>query len=286
MSINIEELKSKLKTRKKDSHKKDYGHIFVLAGSVGLTGAAILTCSAAMRSGAGLVTLGIPESLNNIIETKLTEVMSLPLPETQEQSFSLSGFHKIQQFSSKCNLITIGPGLSTYRETTELVHKIIRETDINIVLDADGINAFNQHNDLDNLKEHKSELIITPHPGEMAKLLKKDTAYVQENREKVAVDFAKEYNCVVVLKGNETIVADKEGNVYINNTGNSGLATAGSGDVLTGIISSFFVQGLSAYESAILGTYIHGDIADKLTLKTGELFLIASDIVDDLFLSL
>ena len=275
----IKKILKKLTPRKSCVHKGDFGHVFVLAGSVGLTGAAALTCQAAMRSGAGLVTLGIPESLNPILEVKLTEVMTLPLNETQEKTLSLSAYHKIEQFSCKSDLIAIGPGLSCYRETSELVHRIVEKIDKPMVLDADALNAFSDFDNLKYLDNHKNELIVTPHIGEMARLLHVDIKEVKKNKQKIAKDFAKKYGVITVLKDYKTIVASPKGEVYVNMTGNPGMATAGVGDVLTGIITALWAQGLSAYEAAVLGVYMHGQAGDLAVKEKGEMSLIASDII-------
>ncbi len=275
--IQARRMQRLLARRQANSHKGDYGHVFVLAGSVGLTGAAYLTSQASLLSGSGLVTLGIPRSLNALMELKLTEVMTKPLKETSSLSLSLGAFAQIDQLLQKADVLAIGPGLSQHPQTQKLVRKILLTTNKPVVLDADGINAVAGH--LNILTRAKSDLIITPHPGEMARLLNTRIEQVQNNRIKLAKTFAKKYNLVVVLKGHKTVVLDPKGNLYINRTGNPGMATAGCGDVLTGIIASFLGQGLDSFTAAKLAVYVHGLAADLAAKKKGYLSLVASDIL-------
>jgi NAD(P)H-hydrate epimerase len=274
-------LPAQLLQRPSDSHKRNYGHILILAGSRGLTGAAVLCSQAAMRSGAGLVTLGIPSSLNNIMEINLIEVMTLPLAETSEGSLSLRAGSKIKKIIKKIDILVIGPGLSLNKSTQALVRGLIFSSEKPIVVDADGLNALVGH--LDDLKcqtkRLKSVRILTPHPGELSRLINRRTEIIQKNRKKFAVDFAKKNNSIVVLKGYRTVVASPD-YVYINKTGNAGMATAGSGDVLTGIIASFLAQGLEASQAAKFAVYIHGLAGDLAVRKFGKLGLTASDIID------
>jgi len=269
--------KKRLAKRKPNSHKGDYGHVFILAGSLGLTGAAYLTSTASLLSGSGLVTLGIPKSLNLAMEVKLTEVMTKPLDETKELSLSLKAFGQIKKFLSRVDVLAIGPGLSQHPQTQALVRKVLQSTKKPIVLDADGINAL--AGNLSILKKIKGQLVITPHPGELSRLLGLEVAEIQKNRIKLAKAFAKKYNVVTVLKGHRTIVASANGTTYINKTGNPGMASGGCGDVLTGIIASLLGQGMSAPEAAKFGVYIHGLMADVVAKEKGESSLIATDLL-------
>lgn len=275
-----EKFKSLISARRLNSHKGDYGHLFVLAGSPGLTGAAYLASRGALLSGSGLVTLGIPESLNPIMEVKLTEVMTKPLAETKKGTFSLRAFAQIRAILPKVNALAVGPGLSSNPQTQRLVHKILQTTALPLVLDADGLNALIGR--LKVLDEVKSDLVITPHPGEMARLLNLKVAEVQKNRAKLAKDFAKKHNLAVVLKGYRTVVASRGGQVYINQTGNPGMASGGCGDVLTGIIASFLGQGMDPYSAAKLAVYVHGLAGDYAAKEKGEIGLTATDILDNL----
>jgi NAD(P)H-hydrate epimerase len=231
-------IRAVLLKRKPDTHKGDYGHVFVIAGSLGMTGAAYLAAQAALLSGSGLVTLGIPKSLNNILSRKLVEVMTRPLPETKQQTLSLGAFPEIEKFikARKPDVLVIGPGLSQNEGTQKLIRKIVFKTDLPAVIDADGLNA---------LAGYKLRgTVITPHPAELGRLLGISVKKVQKDRKSVAKRAAADYNVITVLKGHNTVVADPGGRVYINKTGNPGMASAGCGDVLTGMIASFIGQGI------------------------------------------
>jgi len=279
-------LPQQLSKREKDSHKRDFGHVFVVAGSLGMGGAAVLAAKTVLRCGAGLVTLGLPKSLVPAVVSNCPEVMTLPLPETEEGALSNAAFKPIKDFLNKANVLLIGPGLSRNLQTQQLIRKTILESRIQTVIDADGINAWigsmNKFKvGVSCLPLSKNNLrIFTPHPGEIARLLAVKAEYVQSRRSEVANNFAKEYNVVVVLKGYQTIVAAPFGSMYVNNTGNSGMSTAGSGDVLDGVIAAFLAQGLTSFEAAKLGVYIHGLAGDLAVREKTQLGLIASDIID------
>lgn len=270
---------SKIKPRQKDSHKGNYGHVFILAGSVGMTGAAYLASQAAILSGSGLVTLGIPSSLNAIMETKLTEVMTLPLQETSEQSLSLSCEKRVIDFVQRCDAVVIGPGISRNPDTQKLVRNLVSKIAKPIILDADGINAYSEAPA--DLKKRGDPLVMTPHPGEMSRISGITTQEIQKDREETAKRFAAEFNAIIVLKGFRTVVAgDKM--VYINESGNPGMATGGAGDVLGGMIASLIGQGLTPFGAAKLASYVHGVAGDMAMREHGEISLIASDILHKL----
>jgi NAD(P)H-hydrate epimerase len=271
----------KIPPRKPDTHKGDYGRILVLAGSSGMTGAACLCSSAALRAGAGLVTLGIPESLQGIVASTLTCVMTHPLPETHVKTLSELGRQDILDFSRRFDVVAIGPGLSQYIETKKLVLWLLQSLDCPIVLDADGINALADNPGV--LHRIKKQVILTPHPGEMARLLGlSSTREIQSKRLEVSKMFVKDKNNVtLVLKGYQTIVMNEE-KFYINKTGNPGMATAGSGDVLTGIIAALLGQNYTPFEAAQLGVYLHGMAGDFAAQELGEISIIATDILDKL----
>ena len=275
-----------LTPRKKNTHKGSYGRVLVLAGSPGMTGAAYLCSKAALRSGSGIVTLGIPESLNPVMETKLTCVMTYPLPETKASTLSNKGRKKILKLCESHDVIALGPGLSQQPETRELILWLIKNMDRTMVIDADGLNAL--ANNVDVLHKIKQNVVLTPHPGEMSRLTGLRSAKdVQKERLNTASQFVQsiqkklkgEKELVLVLKGDKTIVADYK-KVYVNRTGNTGMATAGVGDVLTGIIVSLIGQGLGVFDASQLGVYIHGLAGDIAAKKKGELSMIASDIID------
>jgi NAD(P)H-hydrate epimerase len=273
-------------SRKKNTHKGSYGRVLVLAGSPGMTGAAYLCSKAALRSGSGIVTLGIPESLNPIMEVKLTCVMTYLLPETKASTLSNKGRKEILKLCESYDVIALGPGLSQQPETRELILWLIKNIDRTMVIDADGINAL--ANNVNVLHKINQNIVLTPHPGEMSRLTGLRSAKdVQKERLNTATQFVQsvqeklgdEKKLVLVLKGDKTIVADY-GKVYVNRTGNPGMATAGVGDVLTGIIVSLIGQGFDVFSASQLGVYIHGLAGDIAAKKKGELSMIASDIID------
>ncbi|MDN3510934.1 MAG: NAD(P)H-hydrate dehydratase [Candidatus Jettenia sp. CY-1] len=270
----------KISSRKFDTHKGDYGRVLVLAGSIGMTGAACLCSTASLRAGAGIVTLGIPESLNGIVASQLTCVMTHPLPETQVKTLSDLGRQDILDFSQRFDVIAIGPGLSQYLETKRLVLWLLQSLDLPIVLDADGINALADNPKiLDQIKRH---IILTPHPGEMARLVGVSTKEIQSRRLEISRMFVKgRRNVTLVLKGYRTIVMDKE-QFYLNETGNPGMATAGVGDVLTGIIAALLGQQYTPFKAAQLGVYLHGLAGDLAAQEVGQISLVATDILDSL----
>ncbi|MBU1911987.1 MAG: NAD(P)H-hydrate dehydratase [Candidatus Omnitrophica bacterium] len=280
MTATRRKLEGLLKKRPRNSHKGDFGHIFILAGSRGLTGAAALCSNAAMRSGAGLVTLGIPVSLNSIMSRKLTEVMTASLPETDKITLSLKAEKEILKKSKASNVVVLGPGLSQHPETQKLINKLIFKINKPMILDADALNAISKNPDA--LKKIKTEYVITPHRGEMARLISKSREYIKNNRLTVAKKFSRDYNAVVVLKGAGTIVAAPNRDYYINNTGNPGMATAGSGDVLAGIIAGFLGQGLKVFDASVLGVYVHGLAGDLAAKDKGEIGLISGDILENI----
>jgi NAD(P)H-hydrate epimerase len=263
-----------------EMNKTNFGHVLVMAGSSGYTGAAYLTSQAAVRSGSGLVTLAVARSIYEIMAVKLTEVMVRPFFETRDFSLSLLAEKDLLVWGEKCNVIGIGPGLSQNKETQHLVRNLVTKIDKPMVLDADGINALVGHVDV--LKSAKGAIVMTPHPGEMARITGKEIAEIEKNRKDIALRFANEYNTVLVLKGHNTIVADPTGEIYINQTGNVGMATGGTGDILTGMIASFIGQGVKPFAAAMLGVYFHGLAGDLAAKEKGILSLIATDLLGKL----
>lgn len=263
--------------RKEDSHKGDYGRVLVVAGSPGMTGAACLCAMGALRAGSGLVTCAVPKSLNPIMETKLTEVMTLPLAEGKSGTLSNSALKKIVSFASNCDVVAIGPGLGLSEDVRKLVKGLLKEVTSPVVLDADGLNSLEGKTSF--VKNRKNPTVITPHPGEIAPFVGKDTSTVQKKRRDVAKKLAKDTGAVVVLKGHRTVVVSGN-DTYVNETGNSGMATGGTGDVLTGMIASFIGQGIGAYSAAVSAVYLHGLAGDVAADTKGIFSLIASDIIE------
>jgi NAD(P)H-hydrate epimerase len=261
------------------SNKGTFGHLVVLAGSEGKTGAATMTGEGALRAGAGLVTLGIPASLNDILEVKVTEAMTLPLPEAADvRALGRGALGPIQNFLKNMTAAALGPGLGTHPETQELVRHLARDLALPLVLDADGVNALAGAPEL--LTDAAGPRLITPHPGEMARFMGLTVPEVQAHRLGIAKEAAARTQAVVVLKGAQTVVADPRGRVSINSTGNPALASGGTGDVLTGLIGGYLAQKLSPWDAARLGVYLHGLAADYLAAHYGLRGLIAGDLLE------
>jgi len=290
--ISAEEVKNYIPLRPGNIHKGGAGRIFMLAGSTGLTGAACLACESALLAGAGIVVLGVPESLNQIFEAKLTEVITKPLPDVGKKgALALRGLGEIKNHLEWADCIAIGPGLGQNYQTVELIQRLVSMR-INrpLVLDADGINAFAKKPEL--LKDLPFPVILTPHPGELSRLIGVPIPEIEKKRVEIAKKTAREFNLVLVLKGAPTVVADPEGAVFVNSTGNSGLAKAGSGDVLTGIISGLLAQKVKlekgeilsrqVLESALAGVYLHGLAADLNKTARTTYSMLASDIMRSL----
>ena len=265
------------------SHKGTYGRVLVVAGSTGMTGAAALASEAALRAGAGLVTLATPKHLNPILEGLLPEVMTLPLPETDAGSLSVSATSAILEFAEKTkSVLAIGPGLSQHPDTVRLVHQLVRENreqalNLRMVVDADGLNALSQAPEVISLLD--KEAILTPHPGEMSRLTSSSVSSLEADRIRTAQQFASEHDLTLVFKGAPTVTGLANGDVWINSTGNPGMATGGMGDVLTGIIAGLMAQGHSSETAAVLGVYLHGLAGDIAAEALGMHGLIASDVL-------
>lgn len=258
------------------AHKGDAGHAFLIAGSLRYSGAAALCAQGALRVGAGLVTLGIPKSLHAPMAAQLIEPMLRALPETKEGSLSTRAFATIVSDAERMDAIVLGPGLSRQEETVQLVHQLLPRIAKPLVLDADGLNALSEEIEL--LKKLPLPIIVTPHPGEMGRLARLSAQEVQRDRERIAHEFAKRYRVVVVLKGHQTLIADYEGTVAVNETGNPGMASGGCGDVLTGVIAGLLAQKLPLFDAARLGVYLHGLAGDLAAADVGPIGLIASDV--------
>jgi len=287
-----EDIISLLPERPGYSHKGTYGHVLLIAGSKGKTGAALMAAKACLRTGAGLVTIGVPESLVSSFQSRVTEEMILPLADKGNGTLSFKSADAIIAFLKKqANVLAIGPGLSADSEISELIYRLVINSNIPIVIDADGLNALSGKTGI--LKKSKAPIILTPHVGEMARLVQgvRGKGYgvaagfslreeIERDRINVALIFAKKTGCYLILKGVPTVIAAPDGNAFINPTGNPGMATAGTGDVLTGMISSFLAQRLSPQNASILGVYMHGLTGDMVAQIRGEHSLVASDIIN------
>jgi hydroxyethylthiazole kinase-like uncharacterized protein yjeF len=267
-----------LKGERPDTHKGNRGHLLVLAGSTGKTGAATLAATAALRGGTGLVTLGIPEGLNAIMEVKLTEAMTVPLAQTGEGSLALRAREEIEGLFPGKSALAIGPGLSTHPETVALVRHLVAHCPLPMVIDADGLNAL--AGALGVLDGRKAETLLTPHPGEMGRLVGLSSAEVQGDRLGVATRFSRDHGCWLVLKGARSLVSGPDGRVYVNPTGNPALASGGSGDVLTGLIGGFLARGWPMERAGLAGCYLHGLAADRLARRMGSFGVLAGELPD------
>lgn len=274
--INTNTVKRLLSKRLPDLHKGNCGKVLVVAGSTGLTGAAVLCAKAALRAGAGVVTLAVAQSLHDIVEAKLTEVMTHPLPEVEAGAIGESALPKLLELAQGYDAVAIGCGLGRNPSTFQLVREFVRQTDRQLILDADAINAYQSLGA--ELREAKVMPILTPHLGEMAKLIDLPVREIKDDLVSAARLAAENFNSIFVLKSARTVVAYPDGSVYINIRGNSGMATAGSGDVLTGVISGLFAQGLLSYSAATAGVYLHAAAGDTAA-SAGLVGLIAGDII-------
>jgi ADP-dependent NAD(P)H-hydrate dehydratase / NAD(P)H-hydrate epimerase len=267
--------------RAAESHKGTFGHVLVLAGSVGKTGAAAMAGYSGLRAGAGLVTIATPETALPLIAAAHEEYMTEPMPATSAGTFAISALRsgRLAEVLKGMTVVAVGPGIGQHPETQEFIRTVVNETDLPIVLDADGLNAFADKGDLFEHKKTKS-LVVTPHPGEMARLLGSTIAGVQKDRVKSASDAAKRWNAVVVLKGFHTIIAAPNGQVFVNTTGNPALAKGGSGDVLTGLLAGLIAQFKTAdlVRTVALGVYLHGLSADLLADRVDASGVLAGEV--------
>ena len=285
--IDAEQVRKSLPRRARDSHKGSFGHVYVVAGSRGKSGAALMTGLAALRSGAGLVTLWLPRSLQRSVVGKFPELMTEFLPETEEETLDRAGAEKVLAQLPQADALVLGPGVTTHPSTRRLVWELIRRSPVPVVLDADGINAFVPPAEpLRN--EADQPVILTPHPGEMARLIGKKIPEVQKNRLGTARDFATRYHCYVILKGFQTVIATPSGELFINSTGNPGMATGGTGDILAGMAGRFAAgwKHQSAGEGAVnladhlaAAVYLHGSAGDLAAEEEGMESLIATDLL-------
>ena len=264
--------------RKNNGHKGTFGKIAVLAGSRGMGGAPLLSSEAALRSGSGLVYLLTATEVETGIANQLRELLSVSLT-SQDGIISENSLEKILNFAEKVDLLIAGPGLGNNKATEKVIRGILENLSLPLVLDADALNSITN---LDLLKKYRGEILITPHPGEMARLLDKSITEINQNRIKIATEFAEKYRVNIILKGAATITAAPDGRAYINSSGCNGMATAGSGDVLTGIVSALAAQGMDSFEAAALAVYIHGRAGEYAAVEKSNFALIASDIIENL----
>ena len=275
-----------LPPRHPNTHKGDYGRVLIIGGAPGMTGAAIMAGKAALRSGAGLAQVALPQSLNIAVETSALEVMSFPLPETDAGTIAPEAVEVLTPRLDWADVIALGCGISRNERTQTFVRRLVAQVDKPMVIDADGLIALAGYGEI--LRQRKSLTVLTPHPGEMAALLQTSTEAVQRDRAGVALKAAREFEVIVVLKGARTITAEPDGTLFVNLTGNAGMATGGSGDVLTGMIASLLAQAfcrrldIRPVEVVAAAVFLHGLAGDIASWEKGEVSLIAGDLLDHL----
>ncbi|MCX6901528.1 MAG: NAD(P)H-hydrate dehydratase [Verrucomicrobia bacterium] len=270
----LEDARTLLPSRRPSAHKGDFGHLLMVAGSEGYTGAAVLCSQAAMRSGVGLVTLAVPRAVWPIVASQCCEVMPRPFDPAE------AGPEALAPMLEKCDALAIGPGLGQSKATESVVHWLLQNCAKPMVIDADALNVL--ANNPARLRNARGPVVITPHPGEMGRLTGTSTGEVQSDRWGCATGFAAESKAVVVLKGSRTVVANPAGDISVNSTGNPGMASGGVGDVLTGVIGALLAQNFSAFDAARLSVWMHGFAGDIATQEIGEEALIASDVISHL----
>jgi hydroxyethylthiazole kinase-like uncharacterized protein yjeF len=264
-------------SRPRDSHKGMYGHVLVIGGSLGKAGAAGMAGMAALRAGAGLVTVATAQSVLPTVAGFAPALMTEPLPETESGTISLRAreYGRLDGIIQGKTVLAIGPGISRHTETSELVRLLVKDSQLPMVLDADGLNAFEGH-----AQELTGRpLVITPHPGEMSRLAQLSTKQVQENRLQVAREFAIRHGITTVLKGHRTLIAQADGKVWVNPTGNPGMASGGMGDILTGLVAGMLAQTTHSITAVLAAVYLHGLAGDVACEKNGEQSLIATDLL-------
>jgi NAD(P)H-hydrate epimerase len=278
--LDTEEIRRILPVRSPNSHKGSYGHLLVVAGSPGKSGAGSLASQAALRSGVGLATFALPKGLNTAMEAVVTEVMTLPVAENEVGRLCAAALPQLSSFLTQVDALVLGPGLGTHPDTVHCVHTLLQQVTVPIVLDADGLNSL--VGNLHVLQDCQAPVLLTPHPGEMARLLTTNSADVQSRRLEAARELAQQYSVYVVLKGARTVIAAPSGQCWVNPTGNAAMATAGTGDVLSGMIGAFLCQGLTPLSAAQCAVYLHGLAGDRLCQRLGTSGLLASDLIAEL----
>lgn len=273
-AVDAEWVRAHLPCRPAEGHKGSFGKCYLLAGSTGYTGAPVLAAQAAVRSGTGLVFLGVPEPIYPIAAAKTLEAMPHPLPSDREGRVMAEALGEIQAKAEKCDAMLIGPGLGRSEGTEQLTAALLKRLALPVVLDADGINALSGHMDV--LEVRTAPLVLTPHDGEFARL---GGCLECKDRVGVAKAFAEQYGCILVLKGHRTVTACPDGRVFVNTTGNSGMAKGGSGDVLAGLLTGLVAQGMEPGEAAAAAVWIHGRAGDLCAGELGERAMLPSDLI-------
>ena len=273
--INFDTVKNILPKRLPDSNKGTFGRLLCICGSKNMPGAAFYCVAAALRSGVGLIESVIPEDIYAITASKISESLFYPISNDFEKAWDT-----INSLLPRATAVLVGCGMGWNKFTQRIVYKLVRESKIPLIIDADGINVISENIDI--LKEAQSNIILTPHIKEMSRLLGEDTNYVLKNKFEVAKNFSKKYKLTLVLKDSKTVISDINGHLYLNSTGNESMAKGGTGDVLAGIIGSLAAQGVSALNSAIISVFIHGRSGDICKEKLSSFSVIPTDIINNL----
>ncbi len=275
-SVQIVSDVPRLPARPLDSNKGTFGRVLIVSGSRGMSGAAVLCAGAALRGGAGLVRLAVPEGILPIVASANPCYTTAPLPEDQHGRLTAAALPELLELVNGNSAAGLGPGLGQSNDVGDIVSAILEQTRTPLVLDADALNVLAGR--LDPLSKHRGAVILTPHPGEFARLLGCDIPTVQARREELAARFAATHGVILILKGHRTVVTDGR-RLYLNTTGNPGMATGGSGDVLTGLLAALVGQKLEPFAAAQLGVYLHGLAGDLACVQQGESSLIATDLL-------
>lgn len=282
ININVTDdsfVRSVIKSRHNNSHKGDYGRLLIIAGSQGMSGAAYLSAQSALKSGAGLITIACPRCINDALESKTTEVMTMPLDDS-DGALAYSSISEILKKVQESDAVLIGPGLGRGDDVCRIVGDVLLKSTVPVIVDADALYAVSQNKD--KLKDCRCELIFTPHAMEMSRLTGLSVNHIENNRLDVSREFSNDSGAVLLLKGHHTVVTSPSLVQYINNTGNPGMATAGSGDVLAGIVAAFVAKGMDCTDSAVAGAYIHGLAGDICAKRIGMECMSATDIITSL----
>ncbi len=279
-TITFDMVKSKLPERLPEANKGTFGKLLCICGSKNMPGAAFFSAAAAIKCGVGLVEALIPKSIYESTSKKISEAIFYVVPEDKNGFITYKFLGDILKESKKCTAVLVGCGLGWNQSTKNITYELIRNLNIPLIIDADGINVVSENIDI--LKEAKTEIILTPHPKEMSRLTSKDVETIAANKAKYAREFSEKYEITTVLKGNKTAIADKNGNVFINTTGNSGMAKGGSGDVLSGMISSFLAQRLSPIDAAVCAVFLHGMSGDECKKKFSSVSMTPTDLINEL----
>ncbi len=273
-----------LTPRALDTHKGHYGHVLLVGGSARKPGAILMAGRATLRSGAGLVTVALPKSAFRKLSKNFLELMYEPMPDTRAGTFSAKAIRQILALLPGKVVVALGPGMGVDKDIRSIILIMLNKSTVPVLLDADALNSLVGH--VKWLRKAKVPVILTPHPGEMARLLNITTKKLQKSRLQYATQFAQEHGVYLVLKGFRTIVATPSGEIFINATGNPGMATGGMGDVLTGVIAALLAQGIKLPEAVVTAVYLHGRAGDRVAERLGDRGLLASDVIEEMPLAI